>query len=534
MAGSAADAEELSAALLALEDRIVVPDPEAGYAAAAELERQAAALGDESLLMRARLRRAVMLDRAGDLAGATRLTQEVRDWAAVHGDRRLQARTHAFCATIAQLAGDAAKSLEHALSAVELLDDTATPYMQVSYRAALADALGHNGDMDAARLRYRQAEALARKLEQWERLTVVLNNWAWAEYDAGDFPRAREITHRMREDAGAHDIDLDPTELDTIAVIQIGNAEYAEAEATMLECIARHKAGESDGADDLADYLLTLTRAQRGLDATGRAQVSLDAARALCLERGLHEVLVRVRQEQAELHAARGEHAEAFAAHKVFLAAKESLRAEQEQEKALIRHAVFETTEARQEAGRFRDQARRDALTGLPNRRYVDEELPALIAADPGLTVAIADIDHFKQINDTLSHDVGDQVLVQVAELLGTELAATNPDGFAARLGGEEFLLVLPATPITLAAEHLDAIRRAISEHRWHDMTNGLPVTISIGAAAVIETSPPSQAGALADADRNLYAAKHAGRDRVITGTPPEPRTRTYRDTDAG
>ena len=175
----------------------------------------------------------------------------------------------------------------------------------------------------------------------------------------------------------------------------------------------------------------------------------------------------------------------------------------------------------------------RDPLTGLRNRRYVDEELPALIAADPDLTVAIADIDHFKRINDELSHDVGDQVLVQVAKLLDTELAAVAPDGFAARLGGEEFLLVLPATPVTLAATQLDGIRRAISDHDWHGTTNGLPVTVSIGVAGVSETTPRSQAAALATADRNLYAAKHAGRNRVVAGTAPEPRPRAYRDRDA-
>ena len=89
---------------------------------------------------------------------------------------------------------------------------------------------------------------------------------------------------------------------------------------------------------------------------------------------------------------------------------------------------MFETAEAREEAEHFREQARRDPLTGLRNRRYVDEELPALIAAGGELTVAIVDLDHFKWVNDRLSHDVGDQVLVLVAKLLETELAAIVPD----------------------------------------------------------------------------------------------------------
>ncbi|WP_242625118.1 GGDEF domain-containing protein [Krasilnikovia cinnamomea] len=529
MDGSATGAEELSAALLALEDQFA-GDAEGGYAAALEFERQAVALGDEHLLARAHLCQIIMLQRTGDVAGAARRIYGVHDWAVRHGDRRLQARVHLAWANIEQLSGDAARFLEHALSAVELLDETATPYMQILHRTRLADALALNGEMDSARLRYRQAEVLARELHQWERLTVVLNNWAYAEYDAADFLRAREIAHRMQEHAAAHGFDLHATELDTIGVIQIENGEYAEAEQTMLACIARREAGQSDVADDLADYLLTLARAQRGLGAIDQAQASLAASRVLCLESDLHAVLVRVHQEQAELHAARGEHAEAFAALKLSFAAREKSLALQEQEQALARHALFETAEAREEADRFREQARRDPLTGLRNRRYVDEELSALITADPELIVAIVDIDHFKRINDQLSHDTGDQVLVQVAKLLDTELAAAVPDGFTARLGGEEFLLVLPATPIALAVQQLDRIRRVISEHDWHDTTRGLPVTVSIGVAGVSETYPRSQTSALSTADRNLYAAKHAGRNRVVAGSEPDRRTRAYRD----
>jgi diguanylate cyclase (GGDEF)-like protein len=189
---------------------------------------------------------------------------------------------------------------------------------------------------------------------------------------------------------------------------------------------------------------------------------------------------------------------------------------------------MFETAEAREEAEHFREQARRDPLTGLRNRRYVDEELPALISGGGELTVAIVDLDHFKWVNDRLSHDVGDQVLVLVAKLLETELAAVSPDGFVARMGGEEFLMVLPGTDVPVAARQLDAIRRAVATYSWTEVTETLPVTVSIGVAGLWEASVATQSAVLSIADRNLYVAKRGGRDRVIAGA-----ARTYSDTSA-
>ncbi|BFU43301.1 diguanylate cyclase [Krasilnikovia sp. MM14-A1004] len=531
-----ADAQELSAALLELEDHRIL-DADAASVTTTRVERRAAALGDERLLMRARYVRALLIRRSGDIAGSIRQCDEVLNWATEHRDRRLQARAHTALSATMDISGDIAGALEHALSAVELLDETATPYMHVAARCQLAGTLSQSGDMAAARVRYQQAEEMARKLQErdWDQLLLALNNWACDEYDAGELLRAGEVADRMQKHASKHGLELNPQMLDTIAGIQIANGEYAEAEQVLLVCISRHEAGKTDtDADFLANYLLTLARAQRGLDATGRAQQSLDAARRLCTDRGLLGVLVQVHQEQAELHAACGDYARAFAAQKVCLAAREDQLARQEQEKALTRHAKFETTEARDEADRFREQARRDPLTGLHNRRYADEELPALIAADPDLCLAIVDIDHFKRINDQLSHETGDQVLIQVAKILDTELAAASPGGFTARLGGEEFLLVLPNTLITTAVRQLDEVRQAVAGHDWRGTTSGLPVTVSIGVTAVRETTPHDQTSALATADRNLYAAKHAGRNRVVTGTPPEPRPRAYRDREAG
>ncbi|WP_412750987.1 tetratricopeptide repeat protein [Krasilnikovia sp. M28-CT-15] len=339
---SGAATERLSAALLALEDRVAV-DAAAGYAAAVELERRAAALGDEALLMRARLCWVDMLRRTGDVREAARQIKGIHAWARKHGDRRLQARAHLVQASIERLSGHRAGSLRHALKAVELLDETATAHMQVWHRLRLADALAENSDMDAARPRYRQAEELARELRNWERLLVALNNWAYSEYRAGNLPQAKEVARRMQDHAVLRGYHLDSDALDTIGAIQIANGEYAEAEQTMQICIARNRGAGANDADEMAEYLLTLARAQRGLGATDRALTSLHAAHTQCTERGLREVLVRVFQEKAELHAIRGEHTQAVAAKEALFAARESLPSPQRQPLRVILHALFRT-----------------------------------------------------------------------------------------------------------------------------------------------------------------------------------------------
>ena len=516
--GSVVEFEQLAAGLTALEDRFVW-DVGVTLDAAERLERSAALLGDEELVVRARLVQANMWMRRGDIAAAARRMREIDQWADEHDRSMIRARAQLLLTSVHHLLGDPATSLEHAIRAVEYLDADATPHAVVWHRVKLADALAEAGSMAAARTRYEQAEQLAVAHGAHRLHMAVLNNRAYSEYTAGEHGQAATVVERLQAKAAAHGFPLDPADLDTIGNIQIGNRRYADAERTLHACIALHAEGRHGTADQLAEYLLTLCRAQRGLGATDRAQNTLDASREICVERGLGEVLVRVHQEQAELHAARGEFERAYAVHKVFFAAYDRLHSSRREAQARTRQAMFETAEAREEAERFREQARRDPLTGLRNRRFVDEQLPALIA-EPGapVTIAILDLDHFKRVNDELSHDVGDQVLRVVAGLLDTEVAELAPAGFAARLGGEEFLLALPGLTAAAAASCLDLLRVRIRSYPWAEVTGHLPVTVSIGAASTDDEAEPTQRGLLSTADSNLYAAKRGGRDRVVAG----------------
>ena len=159
----------------------------------------------------------------------------------------------------------------------------------------------------------------------------------------------------------------------------------------------------------------------------------------------------------------------------------------------------------------------RDPLTGLFNRRYLEEsmvrEVPRARRAGDGIGVVVLDLDHFKRLNDTYGHDAGDHVLGCVGELLRH---ATRGGDIACRMGGEEFALILPGASLEASVRRAEAIRRAFEAMDFDlDGQKIGPLTLSAGVAAL----PPDSndwAFTLQQADRALYAAKQAGRNRVL------------------
>ena len=153
-----------------------------------------------------------------------------------------------------------------------------------------------------------------------------------------------------------------------------------------------------------------------------------------------------------------------------------------------------------------------DVLTGLPNRRAMVDTLASAMAlaqrSGQPVSVALIDVDHFKQINDHFGHAAGDAVLVQLSELMRTQLRGSDA---LARWGGEEFLLCAPATPVSAAHELAERVRRAVAG--W-PFPHGSSVTISIGLTQSLAGDDLD--GLLQRADRALYQAKTGGRDRTV------------------
>ena len=181
-----------------------------------------------------------------------------------------------------------------------------------------------------------------------------------------------------------------------------------------------------------------------------------------------------------------------------------------------LEEVVAERTRSLEEKTRELEQmAIRDNLTGLFNRRHAEAFLERQLTNGRrygrSSSVALADIDRFKQINDGYSHAMGDQVLKHVAAML---TARCRKSDMIARYGGEEFLICFPETGIEQANAICETLRAAVAGHDWRAIGLKLPVTISFGVA---ESRDELGAEALVEeADVRLYEAKNAGRNRVV------------------
>ena len=172
--------------------------------------------------------------------------------------------------------------------------------------------------------------------------------------------------------------------------------------------------------------------------------------------------------------------------------------------------------ELRQALENLTQQAMTDSLTGLYNRRFfwdaLDREIATAKRKEAPFCVILLDLDHFKDVNDTWGHDAGDIVLKEVAKVLEESVRGSD---IAVRHGGEEFAIVLPDTSIEVAAERAEALRRHLEAHevRWGE--ENVRVTASFGVAQYGPCT--AEPGALMKAaDAAMYAAKAAGRNRVI------------------
>lgn len=343
---------------------------------------------------------------------------------------------------------------------------------RASARRALALALDAVGEADAAGLSRTAIDA---------RFTV-----ATAHLLAGDLTAARIV--------------LDAAEI-MLAGFP-GNAQQlvlhrVRAQVLLAQGLAREAATEAGAGLVVAEELRRPAERQELLKVAVTALELLgDAPGALRALHELYDLTVRMTDSMAERRA-------------MLLGSRmEVEQAERQAESERRRSEVLEERNAR-----LAHEAAHDPLTALANRRALDRELAARAELGRPFAVALVDVDHFKRVNDTWSHQTGDEVLVRVAATLRDVL---RQDDLAARWGGEEFALLLDGLDDRVAREVCERVRAAVAGLTWTGPMAGERVTVSIGVAAHV-TGVPVEA-VLAGADAALYEAKAGGRDQVRVG----------------
>lgn len=290
-----------------------------------------------------------------------------------------------------------------------------------------------------------------------------------------------------------------------------------------------------DNRAGLCRLLSTLGTAYAVLDEDEAALGALERALGIAEKADVPVLLQPLHRDLARVHERLGDLGAALAHHKAYHDALRRGEIARAAEQSRLHAVRLEIEESRREAARLRSQAaalqteirglqlrsrqldalaREDWLTGLANRRTLDQWLSKAIGLARThmrpLTIALADIDHFKQINDTYSHQIGDAVLREAARILCRHVRRSD---LVARYGGEEFVLAFPDATVQQVAVLCERIRGDIERHDWSRLAAKLRVTVSVGIADGSLSATAEEA--LARADERMYRAKRDGRNLV-------------------
>ncbi|NRF67583.1 diguanylate cyclase [Aquincola sp. S2] len=276
------------------------------------------------------------------------------------------------------------------------------------------------------------------------------------------------------------------------ARISMGRGDCDTAATLFTRAIAQFDAVDSQ--DEVPMLLEALSQAE---EARGHLPAALAAERrASAMQRARAKALAETRLRVLEARYERELARRSAEAQRTMEARVEQQRAQLNAQTEALSHA-----------------ARTDPLTGLGNRRVL-EEVATVLGAPSGVpfSVALIDVDHFKHINDRFSHGVGDRVLRAIADVLRENC---RPTDVATRYGGEEFVVVLPGMARDVAERVCERLRGRIEDFDWASIGEGIRATVSIGLSG--DVCPADLTAVLARADGCLYAAKNAGRNRVRT-----------------
>ena len=319
---------------------------------------------------------------------------------------------------------------------------------------------------------------------------------------------------------------------------ELGNTHLKLGNSTEAETYLQHSLsikrdiGDRKGQADTLLILGTLFTEQENYD---EALVSLDEALDSAKETNAKAEIYRVHKELARANKAKGDFETAYQHLEQYIAIKDDLfnansdqrfnalrvsnEVEQaEKEREIYRLKSVELAQVNSELTRLTNQlerqAKEDPLTKLFNRRHFDavleENYKRAYRYQGDMSVMICDIDNFKKVNDTFSHQIGDEVLIKVAELFKANLREVDT---VARYGGEEFVVLFPETEAKTAAKICEKMRTIIETYPWHTLHQDLRITLSMGVCD--DVAQGNGETMVARADDALYAVKRNGKNAV-------------------
>ena len=471
-----------------------------------------AARGDGDTLgaARADLIRSDAIGRSGELDRALTLQQAIA--VAAHRDRAVRARAGFVLASTFFRLGMWAEAQDAVHDGVRLLDETCPPHWAAEHYMALALYTSYDRAGPADWELFEEALRRARKSQHPTLLLAVLNKYVWASHnDPVMHDRVDSLADEMEELLETGSVPPPAAMLDTIAWVRLTQDRVQDADRLLERALISPQTEPNDDAALLA-HLATVRHRQGRLTEASRF---LETARVVALRARTPTLAVEALRHLAAIDADRGDFRRAYRRLARFLTEQSDAGRAEAEHQATILQSVYGRHAERDQRLYYQELAMRDPLTRLFNRRHVERELPQLLR-EGGVAVAVIDVDRFKQINDRHSHETGDKILVQLAALLQQHASSIAPDGFCARLGGEEFLLAAPVPSPPAAIRSLEQLRRRVSTQRWAQVPPEVQPTISAGLVVAADTGLES-ATVLARADQLLYLAKRSGRNRVET-----------------
>ena len=451
-------------------------------------------------------------------------------------DRASEVRCLNRIASVDIYIGDYALAMSRLEEALQLLQGSSDEAALAAVYHRLGMVYARLGDLKRAREFYETALERRRILDDPAAIAASLNSLGVLFLRLGQqVPRGGASKFRHARALFEEAVSFAETSGDVhMKALAMGNVGTAVAELGDIERalgLFGVQLAELRAMGSRHDEALCLTNIGEALRRLGRCEEALaPLSEALRMGEELKskERMMRAWHELSQCQEALGDARAALASYKHYHGLDRALHSEDAENKARNLVVQLAIKQVRDEADGYRAErdrlaaanvllsaeAQEDPLTGLANRRHLDTSLERVFtlaaAENRALCFAVADIDHFKEINDRHSHAVGDEVLRTVGRILRS---ACRPSDVAGRYGGEEFVLVLLDMPGEVAVGVCERLRSAVANHDWDTLRGSLRVTISIGIAD--RSGFDSSATMLAAADARLYEAKRAGRNCV-------------------